>query len=127
MCDRFISNDDSSPKGREAETPILPLPVLSRLAEANSSLSSDDIFKPVRETLLTLLDQTFESPMSRAKVHKPGSLSNSSVSISFSVSRSSASRSLLSFISSIIVLAFSGESICTKTDNRYNLISTLSG
>ena len=39
----------------------------------------------------------------------------------------SAERSLLNFISSIIVLAFSGESTWTKTDNKYNLISTLSG
>ena len=105
------NKDDFSPKGLLAEIPNVPLPVLSNLASANATLESDDIFKPELDTLLTLLVQILDKPISNATVHKLGSLSANSNSISFNVSKSSVLRSLLNFISSIIVLAFSGESI----------------
>ena len=79
------------------------------------------------ETLLTLSENTDPIDKSTAKVQRPGSLSFNSVSISCKVSKSSGERSLLNFISAIIVFAFSGESTCTKTDNKYNFISVLSG
>ena len=69
------------------------------------------IFNLVFETLPMLFDHTLATPVSSVIVHKLGSLSSSSSSISLRASKSSASRSRLNFISSIIVLAFSGESI----------------
>ena len=93
----------------------------------NSSRVPDDSFSFELDTLLTLSENTAPVEKSAANVQSPGSLSLSSSSISCKVSKSSAERSLLNFISSIIVFAFSGESTCTKTDNKYNLISVLSG
>ena len=96
--------------GLVADKPKPPLKVLSCIAELKASTPSDSLLSLLFETLFTLFENIDPADISKVKAQRPGSLSFNSLSISCNVSKSSGERSLLNFISAIIVFAFSGES-----------------